>query len=70
MYGVNNLTKGEQRMLGIDPLKGAPNREDIRTDEQKLADGTAKLGAVGEGLDSGPYRWDPTQQPDIAPWER
>lgn len=70
MYGVNNLTKAEQRALGIDPLRGAPNREDIRSDEQRLADTESKYGAVQQGLEAGPYRWDPTQQPGVAPWER
>lgn len=70
MYGVNNLTKTEQRKLGIDPLRGAPNREDVRTDDQYMADARSRLGAVEAGLSEGAFRWEPTGQPDFAPWER
>ncbi len=68
LYGFNALTKAEQRALGIDPLSGAPNREDIRSDEQRAADTEAKAGAVLEGIDA-PYRWAPSAQPTIMPWE-
>jgi hypothetical protein len=68
-YSVNTLTKTEQRLLGIDPLKGAPNRKDIRPDEQKGVDAQKRLAAVQGGI-QGPYRWSPTNQPEIKPWER
>lgn len=70
MYGVNALTKTEQRMLGIDPLKGAPNRKDARSGEEKLSTAQDRLGAVETGLAEGAYRWAPEAQPEYAPWER
>lgn len=70
MYGVDALTSGEQRLLGIDPLKGAPNRDDTRSDAQKAQDAQSKLGAVERGLTEGQFRWNPAAPAvDIAPWE-
>lgn len=69
MYGVDQLTKTEQRALGIDPFKGAPNRKDVRPDSVKDEQSSAKLGAVRTGLAEGAATYSPQNQPDYKPWD-
>ncbi len=50
-YVVNAvMTKGDQRSIGLDPLRGAPNREDIRSDAQKREDARNEFVAARSGL--------------------